>query len=177
MHTIPVDDPLEVQIGPLLLARGLWLTLAESCTGGLLSHYVTNVPGSSRYYLGSVISYSNIVKQHTLGVHPDVLFRDGAVSRRTVLQMAAGVRSALRGEIPLDEVIGVSISGVAGPDGGTPEKPVGTVWIGLSAPEGDWAWRFCWQGHRLENKESSARQALSLLADYLNNRLPGESFA
>ncbi len=162
-------------IGPLLRQRGLWLTVAESCTGGLIGHWVTNIPGSSEYYLGSITAYAYEAKRQVLGVRPETLEKFGAVSQETVVEMARGVRKSLAGgEIPLEKVIGISVSGIAGPGGGMPGKPVGLVWIGLSTPEGDWAWRFLWDGDRIENKEYSAEQALKILVDYLQNRLPEE---
>jgi PncC family amidohydrolase len=167
---------LEEQIGSLLRNRGMKLTVAESCTGGLIGHRVTNIPGSSDYYLGSVTAYAYEVKEGLLGVKHDTLLKYGAVSKQTVIEMARGVRSALSGGFPLDSILGVSVSGIAGPGGGLPEKPVGTVWVGMSAPEGNWAWKFCWKGNRIENKEDSAQAALQLILDYLKNKLPSENW-
>lgn len=163
---------LEEQIGSLLRERGMKLTLAESCTGGLVGHLVTNIPGSSDYYLGSLTAYAYEVKEGLLGVKHETLAQYGAVSRECVIEMARGVRKALSGGFPLDSVLGVSISGIAGPGGGLPEKPVGTVWIGLSAADGDWAWRCCWKGDRIQNKEDSANAALQLVIRYLQDDLP-----
>src|SRR5512146_1590625 len=146
------EPPLEVKIGTLLRQRGLKLVLAESCTGGLIGHRVTNVPGSSDYYLGSVTAYAYEAKERLLGVKHDTLIAYGAVSRETALEMARGVRQALAPDFGSDHVIGVSITGIAGPGGGTPTKPVGLVWIGLSAPKGDWAWSYHWPGNREQNK-------------------------
>ena len=114
-------------------------------------------------------------KQRLLGVPAEVLEQHGAVSRSTVLAMALGARQALARDFPLDQLVGLAVSGIAGPGGGTPAKPVGTVWIGLSASDGAWAWRFCWSGDRLENKISSARAVLELLCGYLQGSLPPES--
>lgn len=155
------DNSLEAQVGRLLRQRGLRLATAESCTGGLVGHRLTNLPGSSDYYLGGVVAYANDAKMHLLGVRQATLEKHGAVSRETVLEMAAGVRQALSADI------GVSISGVAGPGGGTPAKPVGLVWFGLSAPGCCQAWSFQFHGDRLQNKASAAGQALRLLVDYL----------
>ena len=163
---------LEEKIGPLLRSRGMKLTLAESCTGGLVGHRVTNIPGSSDYYLGSVTAYAYEVKESMLGVRHETLQQHGAVSRECVIEMARGVRKALCGGFPLESVIGVSISGIAGPGGGMPEKPVGTVWIGFSAAEGEWAWRCNWKGDRIYNKERSAQAALELIYRFLNDDLP-----
>lgn len=168
--------PLENQIGELLNRNHLKLVLAESCTGGLVGHRVTNVPGSSDYYLGSITSYAYQVKEQLLGVKPETLENKGAVSRECVLEMAIGVRAALSGGFPIDQIIGVSISGIAGPGGGTPEKPVGTVWIGMSVLRGNWAWSFQWKGDRIQNKEFSAQAALQLLVWYLQGNLPQEDW-
>ena len=165
---------LEEQIGTLLRDKGMKLTLAESCTGGLIGHRVTNIPGSSDYYLGSLTAYAYEVKESILGVKHRTLLKHGAVSRETVLEMAIGVRNALAGDFPLDSIVGVSVSGIAGPGGGMPEKPVGTVWIGMSAREGSWAWKFNWPGNRIQNKEDSAQAALQLVLLYLEGRLPSE---
>ena len=170
------EQPLEIEIGNLLRARGFKLTVAESCTGGLVGHLVTNVAGSSDYYLGSVTAYAYEVKEGLLGVKHETLQKYGAVSKQTVIEMARGVRSALSGGFPLDSILGISISGIAGPGGGTPEKPVGTVWVGMSAPDGDWAWRFSWKGDRVQNKEDSARAALTLAVRYLQGSLPSETY-
>jgi PncC family amidohydrolase len=152
---------LELTLGQLLAARGLTLATAESCTGGLIGHRLTNVPGSSASYLGGIIAYANDVKANSLGVPWDTLNTHGAVSRETALAMARGVRAALGADI------GLSVTGIAGPDGGTPEKPVGTVWIGLSADDDENAWLFVWDGDRQTNKELSAEAALQKVYDYL----------
>ncbi|HPS41781.1 MAG TPA: CinA family protein [Anaerolineaceae bacterium] len=164
--------PYEVQISDPLRASNLKLVLAESCTGGLAGHLVTNVPGSSDYYLGSITAYAYEAKEALLGVRHETLQRYVAVSRETVLEMAHGARHALAGGFPLDSIIGLSISGIAGPGGGLPGKPVGTVWIGLSAADGDHAWYFHFQGNRLQNKRSAARQALKLVIAYCHGTLP-----
>ncbi len=164
---------LEDQIGPLLRLRGLKLAVAESCTGGLVGHRITNVAGSSDYYLGSVTAYAYEAKRFLLKVNPDSLLKYGAVSREIALEMAQGVRQAFAGEeIPLEQVIGISVTGIAGPGGGLPGKPVGLVWVGLSTPEGDLAWKFLWESDRVGNKMLSAGQVLRLLHDYLTNNLP-----
>jgi PncC family amidohydrolase len=166
---------LEEQIGPLLREKGLKLVAAESCTGGLVGHRVTNIPGSSDYYLGSVTAYAYEAKELILDVPHETLIRYGAVSRPTVLAMAYGVRRALAGAFPLEQTVGISISGIAGPGGGLPEKPVGTVWFGLSAPDGNWAWRYLFAGDRLEVKTQSAQTALQIVLDYLQGHLPTEN--
>lgn len=167
---------LEEKIGDLLRTRSMKLTVAESCTGGLVGHLVTNVPGSSEYYLGSVTAYAYEVKEGLLGVNHKTLQQHGAVSKECVIEMARGVRKALSGGFPLESILGVSISGIAGPGGGTDEKPVGTVWVGMSAPDGEWAWRFCWKGDRIKNKEDSANAALLLIERYLKGTLPPDNW-
>jgi PncC family amidohydrolase len=154
---------LEEEIGGLLKNRGLKLAVAESCTGGLIGHRITNIPGSSDYYLGSVTAYAYEAKEKLLGVNHATLEKYGAVSEETVLEMARGIRQALAADI------GVSVSGIAGPGGGLPLKPVGTVWFGLSTPSGDRAFRFLFNGDRIQIKELSAEKALMLLRHYLTD--------
>jgi len=156
-----LDEPLEVLVGELLIQHGLQLAVAESCTGGLVSHRITNVPGSSQYYLGGVTSYANLAKVRLLGVSQETLEIHGAVSAEVVLQMARGVRSAFEADI------GISTSGIAGPTGGTPDKPVGTTWIGFSSAEGEEARHFLFQGDRLAVKEQAAQAVLKLLVEHL----------
>lgn len=117
------DDPLEVAVGKMLRERGLSLSMAESCTGGYLAHMITSVPGSSEYFAGSIVAYSNEVKIRELGVSEETLAQHGAVSEATIKEMAENVRKKFNTDI------GVATSGVAGPSGGSAEKPVGTVWI------------------------------------------------
>jgi PncC family amidohydrolase len=152
----------EILIGNILRERSLKLATAESCTGGLLADHITDVPGSSDYFTGGVVAYAYEAKAALLHVSWDSLRTTGAVSREVVLEMARGVRTALVADI------GISVSGVAGPGGGSADKPVGTTWIGLSTREGDWARRFAWDGDRRLNKESSAQAALQFILDYLN---------
>ena len=153
--------PVEVQIGEILRGRKLTLATAESCTGGLIGHMLTNVPGSSDYYLGGVIAYANRVKHNQLGVHLESLARFGAVSQEVVLEMSRGARQALRADI------GLAVSGIAGPGGGSLKKPVGYTWIGLSDANGELSWNYIWTGSRRENKRLTAVQALHLLLDHL----------
>ena len=152
---------LENEVGKLLHERGLKLVLAESCTGGLLGSRITDVPGSSEYFLGGVVAYAYEAKVDLLGVSWDTLNTKGAVSRETVLEMARGIRNLMKAHIA------ISVSGIAGPGGGTPEKPVGTTWIGLVAEDGEWAKIFYFSGDRKENKISAVDSALRLLLDYL----------
>jgi PncC family amidohydrolase len=156
-----MSQPLEVEIGGLLRSRGLTLATAESCTGGLISHRLTNVPGSSDYYLGGVTAYANAAKMRLLNVRPETLAEFGAVSRETVLEMARGARQVLGASV------GLSVSGIAGPGGGSPEKPVGLVWIGLSAEGYELARQTFWSGDRLQVKEQAAEAALEMAVEYL----------
>jgi PncC family amidohydrolase len=156
---------LKVAIGKLLHERNLKLAVAESCTGGLLCDRITDVPGSSDYFIGGFVSYAFEAKVKSLGVSWDTLNTYGAVSRETVLEMARGARRAL------DTDIGLAVSGIAGPGGGMPEKPVGLTWIGLTTAQGEWARVFTWQGDRLQNKAQSAEAALQLLLDFLQGSL------
>lgn len=169
-----LEQPLQEKVGALLRQHSKKLTLAESCTGGLIGHLMTEVPGSSEYYLGSVIAYAYEAKERLLGVKHETLIQYGAVSREIALEMARGARQALAPDFPPDTIIGVSVTGIAGPGGATPTKPVGLVWIGLSTSEGDYAWYFLWKGNRSLNKIHSAHQALRLLQAYLEHDLPPE---
>jgi PncC family amidohydrolase len=169
-----LEEALESIIGRKLVHRGLKLVIAESCTGGLIGHRITNIPGSSDYYLGSITAYAYEVKQRLLGVRQETLTEHGAVSRETVIEMARGIRACLKADFPIEDTIGLSVSGIAGPGGGMPGKPVGLVWVGLSTRQGDHAWKFLWKGNRIENKEYTAQAALQILLDYLNNQLPPE---
>jgi PncC family amidohydrolase len=160
-----MEQPIETQIGVILRQRGLKIAVAESCTGGLIGHRITNMPGSSDYFTGGVIAYANAAKANLLGVSWDTLNTFGAVSRETVLEMAAGARRSLEADIA------VSVSGIAGPGGGLPDKPVGTVWVGLAAPDGQWARIFTFPGDRQQNKAAASEAALALLLDYLQGKL------
>jgi PncC family amidohydrolase len=167
--TLSENSDLEVLAGEWLRKRGALLAVAESCTGGLIGHLVTNVPGSSEYFLGSVVAYAYEVKENILGVSRETLDTYGAVSQETALEMARGARKVLTHGFAPERVIGMATTGIAGPGGGMPGKPVGLVWIGLSTFRGDWSWKYTWKGDRLENKIETARKALELLVDYLKN--------
>ncbi|GMV33376.1 MAG: hypothetical protein AMXMBFR60_12050 [Chloroflexota bacterium] len=145
--------------------KRLTLAAAESCTGGLVSSRITDVPGSSAYFLGGVVAYSYEAKASLLGVSWDTLNKYGAVSRETVIEMARGARKLFNADIA------VSISGIAGPGGGTDAKPVGTVWVGLSASGGEEARHFVWEGDRILNKQLSSEAAMQFILDYLEGKL------
>ena len=147
-----------------LKAKNLFLATAESCTGGLLGHLITNLPGSSDYYLGGQIAYSNQAKRLWLNVPAEVLETYGAVSRETVLAMAYSIRAAFAGEVDFKKIIGFSISGIAGPGGGTPAKPVGTVWMAINTHMRERAYHFQFDGSRDSIKHQSALGALDILS-------------
>lgn len=154
-------EKLEVIVGHMLAERKLKLATAESCTGGLVGHRLTNVPGSSGYLEGGVIAYSYEAKERLLGVHHDTLYEHGAVSAETALEMARGARKALGADI------GIAVTGIAGPGGGLPGKPVGLVYIALSARTYERVERFVWDSDREGNKAYSAEAALAMLKEFL----------
>lgn len=155
------DDTLEAVVGHMLAERGLTISVAESCTGGFVLNRLTNVSGSSAYVVGGIVAYSNQVKIGQLGVSPEVLEEEGAVSETVARQMAAGVRRLLGTNI------GISTTGVAGPTGGTPDKPVGTVWIGYADEEGDRAVRLQLAEERILNKELTSTAILDMIRLHL----------
>jgi nicotinamide-nucleotide amidase len=142
-------------------SRGLTIAAAESCTGGYLAHRITAVPGSSAIFRGSIVAYHNDIKTAILNVDTETLHHHGAVSHEAVARMAVEVRERLQSDI------GVAISGIAGPDGGTPEKPVGTVWIALACRSGVTAEKFLLGSHRLRNIEMSAQLAMMMVLNHL----------
>jgi PncC family amidohydrolase len=160
-------DRLEEKVGKLLRDRGWRLAVAESCTGGLIGHRLTNIPGSSTYYLGSITAYAYKAKVRLLGVRWETLEEFGAVSEPVVLQMAIGVRRVLAADI------GLSVSGIAGPGGGTENKPIGLTFFGISVPNHEQAWKVVFQGDRISNKEQSAEMGLQLLANFLERKSDG----
>jgi PncC family amidohydrolase len=151
------QETLTQSLGAIFTEKRLRLATAESCTGGLLAGRITDVSGSSAYFVGGVVSYANEAKENLLGVRPETLLRHGAVSEETAKEMARGVRERLGVDVA------VSITGVAGPTGGAPEKPVGLVWIGLSDAKSTTARRFLWEQDRAGNRELSVEAALRWL--------------
>lgn len=149
---------IERLIGESLLEKGLKLALAESCTGGLLSSVLTDVPGSSGYFLGSIVAYANGVKHSELGVKAGTLKKYGAVSKETAREMAEGVKKALGADLS------AAITGIAGPGGGTPEKPVGLVFIAVSKGKKTEVQKFFFKGTRKSVKKQSAEAALAMIA-------------
>ena len=155
---------LEEKIGELLKAKKMTLSTAESCTGGSIAALITSVPGSSEYFKGGVVAYSNEVKMNMLHVSPETLQKYGAVSRETVIEMVQGVMESMKTDCA------VATSGIAGPGGGTPEKPVGTIWMAVACgdlivtekEEGD--------AGRVENVKKTVHNALLLLSRLLEER-------
>ena len=146
----------------------LWLAAAESCTGGLLSSLITDQPGSSAIFLGGLVSYANDYKQQFLDVKESTLIAYGAVSEQTAAEMAHGIRLlSQNASIPLDKIVGLSITGIAGPGGGTPQKPVGLVWLGVESAAGALTRRYQHDSGRLQNKKNFSQQALDLLYEHL----------
>jgi|LGVF01.1.fsa_nt_gb PncC family amidohydrolase len=156
-----MEEKIEVKVGRLLREKGLTLAVAESCTGGLVGHLLTNVPGSSEYFRGGVVAYAYGAKERLLGVRHKTLYEFGAVSEQTAREMARGARGALSTDI------GLSVTGIAGPGGGMPDKPVGLTWAAVSARDGYWVERNVWDGDREGNKSASAVGALALLLKVL----------
>jgi len=152
---------LEEEVGELLRQKGLSLGVVESATGGLISHRITNIPGSSDYYKGSITSYSDEAKINIVGVKEDTLSQHGAVSPQVAEEMAQGGRKALNADICIAD------TGIAGPTGATPEKPVGLFYIGLSHQDGTFSRKHNFQGNREQNKHSAAEAALGWLKEYL----------
>jgi PncC family amidohydrolase len=150
---------LAARLQAACLARDLTVAAAESCTGGLVAHAITTIPGSSAYFLGAVVSYNDAVKTGLLDVPADVLRTHGAVSAQVALAMAAGARSRVGAHL------GVGITGVAGPDGGSDEKPVGLVYVAVADADGADVRRYLWTRDRAGNIVESAAAALGALLE------------
>ncbi|HEY1236479.1 MAG TPA: competence/damage-inducible protein A [Candidatus Binatia bacterium] len=151
------DTTLEERVGQVLIERRQTLALAESCTGGLISHRITRIAGSSAYYLGGATSYANEIKMKLLGVRPTTLEKHGAVSQETALEMSHGIRETTGADF------GLSVTGIAGPSGGTPEKPVGTVWISIAQEKDHAARLFQFHGDRERIILATSQAALNWL--------------
>ena len=157
---------MEKSLGDILISRTLTISVAESCTGGLIGHLITSIPGSSAYFAGGIISYSNQSKCDLLGVSPATLEQYGAVSDQTAREMATGVKERLKSDI------GISVTGIAGPDGGSVEKPVGTVFMGFAFDTRPFSIKYLFKGDRLEIKQQTAETVLENIRRHLN----GDSF-
>ncbi len=155
---------LSVELGAQLDQHHLTISLAESCTGGMIASILTDIAGSSHYVMGGVVSYSNFAKMHVLGVRPETLETHGAVSPETAQEMARGVRTLLQTDLA------VSVTGIAGPGGGTPEKPVGLVYLHLAAEDVDWGEMHVWPHDRIGNKHASVAAGLRLALRYVKER-------
>ncbi|MFQ6678441.1 MAG: CinA family nicotinamide mononucleotide deamidase-related protein [Fidelibacterota bacterium] len=158
------DEKLEETVGNMLEEKKLTIATAESCTGGLIGHRITGVSGSSSYYVGGIISYSNDVKEQTLNVDHSTLEKFGAVSGETAIQMAENVRQVLKSNL------GLSVTGIAGPTGGTKEKPVGLVYIALADGSHTQVKEFHFINDRGLNKHASSQAALNMVRLYLMSR-------
>ena len=158
-------EMLSDELGRELRARGLTISCAESCTGGLLTSTLTDIPGSSAYVMGSVVSYSNEVKSRVLGVSDETLSLYGAVSEETAREMAEGVRRLMQTDI------GVGITGIAGPDGGSAEKPVGLIYIAATDRTHTIVEKNNFSGSRLENKNAAVEKALQMIYDVMRSSL------
>jgi nicotinamide-nucleotide amidase len=154
-------DTMESVLGAILLQQDKRLSVAESCTGGLISHLMTSIAGSSEYYLGGVTSYANSMKTKYLGVDENLLEKHGAVSNKVALAMAQGMR------VKSNADISIAVTGIAGPGGGTEDKPVGTVFIGLSDRNETKAQRFLFSGNRYEIQRLTAQTALDIVRRHL----------
>ncbi len=169
-HIFATDNQtMEEVVGQILMVKDLTLSVAESCTGGLISHMLTNISGSSKYFHGGAIVYSNESKVDLLHVSPKTLENHGAVSDKTVREMASGIRKHINADL------GLAVTGIAGPDGGTKEKPVGTVHVGLAAGDNIFSGKYRFWGSREQVKSNSAMMALDSVRRYLNGDpfLPG----
>ncbi|OGO18497.1 MAG: hypothetical protein A2Z14_19860 [Chloroflexi bacterium RBG_16_48_8] len=151
-----MSDPIEAQVGCALKERRWTLAIAESCTGGLVGHRITEVPGSSDYFIGGIIAYAYETKEKFLGVEPETLETYGAVSEETIVQMAQGVRKVF------DVDVGIAVTGIAGPASDLTDKPVGLTWVAVSTAEGVVTESHHWTGDRSSNKLQSAEAALQL---------------
>jgi PncC family amidohydrolase len=162
-------------VGNRLIESEMTMATAESCTGGLVGHLITEIEGCSRYFMGAAVVYSYEAKEQVLGVDHDIIVMDGAVSFTVASQMAHGARRLF------DVDLAVAVTGIAGPGGGMPGKPVGTVHIHVSAADGyEDGRRFTWDSDRAGNKTLSAQAALTMMLEYLNQperRLNGQRSA
>lgn len=156
---------IETRIGRILRERRMKIAVAESCTGGHISNRITNIQGASDYFDVGFVTYSNDSKELYLFVPEEVLAEKGAVSSEVAKAMAEGLREATHADIAL------SVTGIAGPGGGTPGKPVGTVFVGLASKDGTFVNRFLFSGDRISIKEQTSEAALKLVLDYLEGRL------
>ena len=154
---------LAARLQSLAIERGVSVGSAESCTGGLVGHAITEMGGSSAYYLGGVVSYADAVKEELLGVPGSTLDQHGAVSAQVAVAMADGIRSLVKA------AYAVAVTGIAGPDGGSEAKPVGLTYVAAAGPHGHEVRRYTWSGDRASNKLESARASLQLLLEVIES--------
>lgn len=164
-----MNDKLENEVVRLLTERKLTIATGESCTGGLIANRITNVAGSSACLLGSLVAYSNQVKERIAGVSGETLAQHGAVSAEVARELARGVRSLFEADVA------VSVTGIAGPGGSTPGKPVGLTYIGICAVGYEQVAKHIWQSDRIGNKQQSADAALNMVLDYLGAQMEAEN--
>jgi len=160
-------DALEKLVGEHLFKSGFTIALAESCTGGLIAARLTGIPGSSVYFTGGVVAYANRIKEKVLGVPGEILAAYGAVSPNTAEAMAAGVRSLFQVSL------GLGVTGIAGPAGGTAEKPVGLVYMALAAPNGVFCQKFIFPGERNSVRKAASEEGLQMILNYCRHTPPG----
>jgi nicotinamide-nucleotide amidase len=162
---------LAERLKAVCLGRGLTVAVAESCTGGLVADAITDIPGSSGYFLGGIVSYADTAKTALLGVPPEVLAAHGAVSAQVARAMADGVMERFSADLA------AAVTGVAGPDGGSEAKPVGLTYVAVAAAHGADVRRFAWNGDRAANKEASAAAVLEILVEWAARAGAGGSSA
>ncbi|HNJ95202.1 MAG TPA: CinA family nicotinamide mononucleotide deamidase-related protein, partial [Ferruginibacter sp.] len=155
------DEPIEKTTGRILEANNKTMCTAESCTGGYIAHLITSIPGSSAFYKGSVVSYANEIKKDLLGVEAETLQRVGAVSEEVVIQMAKGALAAMKTDYA------IAVSGIMGPDGGSAEKPVGTVWVAIGSNQKVEAHKLSFRFDRMRNIQLTTANALNLLRKFI----------
>ena len=160
---------LAERLQAICLGRGLTVAVAESCTGGLVADAITDIPGSSGYFLGAIVSYADTAKVALLGVPTEVLAAHGAVSAQVGRAMAEGVRERFAADLA------AAVTGVAGPDGGSEAKPVGLTYVAVAAEDGADVRRFVWSGDRSANKEASAAAVLEILVEWASRAESGSS--
>ncbi|MCK5846141.1 MAG: competence/damage-inducible protein A [Bacteroidales bacterium] len=158
------NDTLEGVVGNLLLENGLTLSTAESCSGGLIAHKITSISGSSDYFKGSIVAYSNSIKIHQLGIAETIIEEHGAVSEEVAILMAKNIRKIMQ------TTYAVSTTGIAGPTGGSIDKPVGTVWIGFAHENGAFAKKYQFGDQRERNTNWTVQTALNTIRKYINNK-------
>lgn len=166
-YIFPLISKLPRQVADAMQKTGRTLATAESCTGGLIAHKITAMAGASSYYLGGVVSYSNDVKENVLGVRHSTLEAHGAVSQETVREMVEGVRSRLGSDYA------VATTGIAGPGGGTPDKPVGTIWIGVASEKKTVTRLLHLGGSRERNQEKTCNEVFRELLKLVNEESAG----